>query len=496
MKVNEYIKEDAIGLSNLVKQKEILPNELIELSEQRLNEVGNDLNAVASSRIEKAKLEAKQLTNYEGAFSGIPFYLKGISQSLKGEPLEGGAKLLKGVVAEETSYFSKMWLDAGLLCLGHSTTPELALKNITEPELFGPTRNPWNYDYSPGGSSGGAAALVASGVVPVAGASDGGGSIRIPASFTSLVGLKPTRGRTAVGPGVGRQWHGAAIDFALSKSVRDSARLLDNLQIVEEAAAFQTPLYPHSYEEEMKRDFDKKLNIGFTTTSPVGTPVTDDAKEAVLNVVKWLEAQGHHITETDNGIDGKEMMRNYYLMNSGEVSATISNIEHQMNREITQADLELEAWLLNVAGKSVSAAEFSLSLASWDKAAEKMSQFHQTYDFYITPAAASTAPKVGELTPSEKDVTQIGEDIVSASPNKQQEIIYDMFLPSLTYTPFTQLANLTGQPAISMPTHLAKNGLPIGVQVMARKGGEASLLKLAAQLEKSPLWVGTDELLR
>src|SRR5699024_11868041 len=148
------------------------------------------------------------------------------------------------------------------------------------------------------------------------------------------------------------------------------------------------------------------------------------AKEAVLNVVKWLENQGHHVIETDNGIDGKAMMRNYYLMNSGEVSATISNIEHQMNRKITQADLELEAWLLNVAGKSVSAAELSLSLASWDKASEKMSPFHQTYDFYIKPAAASTAPRVGELTASDKDVTQIGEEIVSASPNIQQELIY------------------------------------------------------------------------
>src|SRR5699024_2126840 len=140
-----------------------------------------------------------------------------------------------------------------------------------------------------------------------------------------------------------------------------------------------------------------------------------------------------------------------------------------MTRKHVQADLVVDGWLLNAAGKLVSAVECSLSLAAWDKASEKMSHFHQTHDFYITPAAASTAPKVGELTPSEKDVTQIGEEIVSASPNKQQEIIYDMFLPSLTYTPFTQLANLTGQPAISMPTHLAKNGLPIGVQVMARK---------------------------
>lgn len=495
MKVNEYIKHDAVGLAELVKKKEVSPEELVNLSEARLAEVGEDLNAVASKRFEKAKSEAMQINNYSDPFSGVPFYLKGISQSLKGEPLEGGAKLLKGLVADYTSYFSQGWLDAGLVCLGHSTTPEFALKNITEPELFGPAHNPWNKMYSPGGSSGGAAALVASGVVPVAGASDGGGSIRIPASFTSLVGLKPTRGRTAVGPGVGRQWHGAAVDFALSRSVRDSARLLDNLQVVQEAAAFQTPLFKDSYELDIERNFDKKLNIAYTTKSPVGTHVTNEAKEAVFKVVKWLEKEGHHVTETDNGIDGQEMMRNYYLMNSGEVSATIAGIEQQINKDIKADDIEIEAWLLNVAGKSVSAAEFSLSLASWDKAAEQMSEFHNTYDFYITPSAASTAPKVGELTHTQRGVEKLREEIINASPNKQQEIIYDMFLPSLTYTPFTQLANLTGQPAISIPTHLAKNGLPIGVHIMARKGADHSLLKLARQLEQSTLWVGTNDLL-
>lgn len=495
MNVNEYIKKDAVELADLIKRKEISPTELIDLSEQRLNEVGADLNPVASSRLEKAKQEANELTKFSRPFSGVPFYLKGISQGIKGEPLEGGAKLLEGVVASETSHFSKGMLDSGLLCLGHSTTPEFALKNITEAENFGPTHNPWNKMYSPGGSSGGAAALVASGVVPVSGASDGGGSIRIPASFTSLVGLKPTRGRTAVGPGVGRQWHGAAIDFALTKSVRDSARLLDNLQIVQESAAFQTPLYPYSYEVEIERNSSKKLHIGFTTESPVGTHVTNEAKEAVLKLVKWLENEGHHVTETDNGIDGKEMMRNYYLMNSGEVSATIAGIEKQMKKEITENDLEIEAWLLNLAGKSVSAAEFSLSLASWDTAAEKMSKFHETYDLYITPAAASTAPKVGELTHTQTEAESLREKIVIATPEEQQEIIYDMFLPSLTYTPYTQLANLTGQPAISVPTHLAKNGLPIGVQIMARKGADHELLKIARQLEKSPLWVGVNELL-
>lgn len=216
MNIKEYIKQDAVGLSDLIKRKEISSSELIDLSEARLNQVKQDLNPVASSRIERARNEVTKTINLTSPFSGVPFYLKGISQGLKGELLESGAKLLKGLVAEQTSYFAQDMLDTGLVCLGHSTTPEFALKNITEPELFGPTRNPWDQDYSSGGSSGGASALVASGVVPLAGASDGGGSIRIPASFTSLVGLKPTRGRTSVGPGVGRQWHGAAIDFALT----------------------------------------------------------------------------------------------------------------------------------------------------------------------------------------------------------------------------------------------------------------------------------------
>src|SRR5699024_1109059 len=329
-----------------------------------------------------------------------------------------------------------------------------------------------------------------SGVVPVAGASDGGGSIRIPASFSGLFGLKPTRGRTPVGPGVGRQWQGASIDFVLSRSVRDSAMMLDGLQVVEPSAAFQTPLFADKYAEEMKRGFNRPLRIAYTTKSPVGTAVSEDAKQAVEKTVKWLEDQGHHVEEEDHDVDGIQLMKNYFLMNSGEVSMVIMQMEEAMGRSITADDVEMETWLLNVAGRSVSAAQFSASLASWDTAAEQMATFHETYDFYITPATAFTAPKIGELTYSKSEQETLKEKIQSIDKSKQQALIYEVFLPSLTYTPFTQLANLTGQPAMSLPVHISEEGLPIGVQVMANKGLEEQLFKLAYQIEQSDLWIG------
>lgn len=491
MNLREYVKLDAVALADLVKEKEVKQTELIELSLARLSQVDNELNAVTYVRKEQALQEAKAVNN--PSFQGVPIFLKDISQTIKGEPSSSGAKLLKDERAGHTAHFVHDLYNAGFISLGNSTTPEFALKNITEPSLHGATHNPWQVEHSPGGSSGGAAALVAAGVVAVAGASDGGGSIRIPASFTNLVGLKPTRGRTAVGPGLGRKWHGAAIDFVVTRSVRDTARTLDGTQVFQPEAAFQAPLFKGSFETEMKRPLDKQLRIGFSLDSPTRTPVSEEAKEAVRKTVTWLEQEGHHVEEVSHPVDGEQLMREYYIMNSGEMAAVMRHFERYLQRKLTAADVEIESWLLYRAGEKVTAADFTDSLSAWDIAAAKMASFHQTYDLFITPATAFSAPKIGEFSYGEKKQADWIEQIERFDFSEQQSLIYDMFLPSLTHTPFTQLANLTGQPAISLPLHITKEGMPLGVQIMAGKGEEAQLLQVAHLLEESPLWEGMRE---
>ena len=489
MDLKEYIQLDAVGMAALLKNKEVSAGELLDASFERLAQVESKLNAFTETRRERAQKELETMP--EGEFSGVPMALKNISQALKGEKLTAGSKLLKEMTAAQDSHLTAKLRAAGFTFIGHTNTPEFGLKNISEPELYGASRNPWNPDYSPGGSSGGSAAAVASGIVPLAGASDGGGSIRIPASFTGLFGLKPTRGRMPVGPGAGRQWQGASIDFVLTKTIRDSAAMLDLLQTVQPAAAFHTPLFPGKYSEEMDKGFTRPLRIAFSIDSPVGTPVSEDARQAVIKTVKWLEQHGHHVQEKGNGIDGIELMQDYYLMNSGEMALLVRNLEKRADRELTADDMEIESWLLSQAGLKVSAADYSASLASWDAAAAKMEALHETYDFYITPATAYPAPAVGELTHSRESRGELLSNWEQTSTMAgQQQLIYDMFLPSLTYTPYTQLANLTGQPAMSLPVHLTENGLPLGVQVMAGKGQEHLLLQLARQIEGTDLWQG------
>lgn len=491
MKFEQYVQYDAVGLAGLLAQGEVSAAELTETALARIDQVNPLLNAVVRDRREAARSEAADmpLPSTERPFAGVPYLLKDISQALAGEPLTSGSALLQNNISRRDSNYVARLRTGGFIPLGHTNTPEFGLKNITEPALHGPSRNPWNPDYSPGGSSGGAAAAIASGIVPAAGASDGGGSIRIPASFTGLFGLKPTRGRTPVGPGVGRQWQGASIDFALSRTVRDSAALLDLLQVLQPEAAFQTPLYPGVYAQDMLTAHSRPLRIAFTTSSPVGSSVGEDAVQAVLKTVRWLESQGHEVEEKLSPVNGVRLMENYYTMNAGEVSAMFITLERMLGRSIRPDEVDIITWVFAEAGKNVSAAEFVHSLNEWDVAAAQMAELSARYDLYVTPSSAFPAPRVGELTHTPEQAAP-WMSVSELSTNEQRKMLYDIFERSLAYTPFTQLANLTGQPATSLPLHLTEEGLPLGVQMIAAKGREDLLLRVAAQLEQSELWIG------
>jgi len=276
-KMQDYKQYDGIGLAELIRKKEVKHEEVRDMAIQEIEQKNAKLNAVIH-KIYNHKEE--DLIQNKGIFAGVPVLTKDISQELKGHPISSGSKALADFIADHDSEFVRQIREAGVDIIGQTNVPEFALMGITEPAFYGPSRNPWNTDYTPGGSSGGAAAAVASGMVPIAGANDGGGSIRIPAAFCGIFGLKPTRGRTPIGPNRGRVWQGASVDHILSRSVRDSAAMLDQYRY-DRASAFIAPPFNGSYLSVSETPISKSLKIAFTTKSPIASSVDDECKEAV-----------------------------------------------------------------------------------------------------------------------------------------------------------------------------------------------------------------------
>lgn len=480
--------KDGLYYAEKIKNKECSPQELIEESFKQIAKENPTLNAVISTRKEHALKEANAREFGSLPFGGVPILLKGLGQNLVDEPATAGSNILRNIKAKNTAHFTQGLIDAGFIPIGQTNIPEFGFTNITHSDLYGPARNPFNPDFSSGGSSGGASAAVASEMVPLAGASDGGGSIRIPASFTGLIGLKPTRGRTAVGPGSGRAWQGAAISFALTKSIRDTAALLDCLQVVQPQAAFQAPPFTPGYSSFLQEGKLPKLRIAYNLESPTGHSISEEAKRAVQKAVKWFEEQGYQVTEAKPKIDTLSLMKSYYVMNAGETAALFQNLERNFQRSFDRKDMELLTWVLLQAGKKIPAADYSNSLAAWDQAAESYHHFHQDYDLLLEPATADVAPEVDRVYWTE-DFKEKMTHTQDYSKDEAQEIIWEMFAKSWDITPFTQHANLTGQPAISLPTHLTKQGLPLGIQLTAPKGKEHWLLAIGEQMEQSGLFI-------
>lgn len=484
-----YWHYDGMELSELIRKKEISAQELLEAVIDRIEEVNPAINAVIHKMYDQAREDSEKLS--PGEFAGVPTLLKDITQEIKNEPITSGSKANRDYRASDDSTFVHRLRKTGTIFLGLTNVPEFALMGITEPAHYGPTRNPWNLDYTPGGSSGGAAAAVASGMVPFAGANDGGGSIRIPAAYCGLFGLKPSRGRTAVGQRLGRHWQGASVDHILTRSVRDSAWMLDLIKGYEKGAAFPPPPYDENYLECLEKPVNKKLRIAFSTASPLGTEVDSQCQEAVLKAAKLLEEMGYQVEEKEAPVDGKAIAKSYMTLYFGEVAAAIESLEETLGRKATMGDVEPTTWLLGLMGNATTAKEWVLKLRTWDKAAFAMEEFHEDYDFYMTPTTAFPPAKIGELElkNSEKNLIKLIDSFKLASFVKKSGFIDQLIENSLKRTPFTQLANLTGQPAMSVPLHLTEDGLPTGVQFMAAKGREDLLFQLAAGLEQTDLWV-------
>jgi len=485
---SEYEKYDALGLAQLVQKKEVSPLELCEEAITRIDGINPKINAVIYRMDNLARAAAKGPIP-TGPFSGVPFLCKDLVSAIAGVPMNKGSKSCRNYVPTQDSEMAKRHKAAGLIVLGKTNTPEFGLMGITEPELHGPTRNPWNIDHTPGGSSGGSAAAVAAGFVPMASGGDGGGSIRIPSSCCALFGLKVTRGRNPLGPEAGEIWQGAEVEGALTRSVRDCAAILDATNGADPGAPYILPKPARPYLIDVGQD-PGPLKIAFTVESPFKTKIHPECAEAVQNAAKLLSSLGHIVEEAQPGIDGEALGKSYIMMYFGEVAADIEELKSVVGRPLNHHDTEEATWALNLLGKTFSASDFVLAMRQWNAFSRQMAKFHETYDLYLTPTIATLPPRIGEL--QQKPVEQLFLKIINSMNMgkllKATGIADIMATKGLSKMPFTQLANLTGQPAMSVPLHWSKNGLPCGVQFIGRFGEESLLFQLAGQLERAQPW--------
>lgn len=484
----EYDQHDAMGLAELVRQGHVTPAELCEEAIERIDRVNPQLNAVVTRMNDEGRKEASAPLP-DGPFMGVPLLLKDLHFAYAGVRMTSGCKALQGNVPNQDSEIVARIKKTGAVIIGKTNTPEFGLMGVTEPELFGPCRNPWNRDHTPGGSSGGSAAAVAARMAPMATGGDGGGSIRIPSAYCGLFGLKPSRGRNPTGPDHGRIWQGAVQNHVITRSVRDSAAMLDATQGADSGAPCEIRPRDRPYLEEAATN-PGRLKIAFCTHSPIGTPVHSECVKAVENAAHLLEEMGHHPEEASPDIDGLGLAKSYLAMYFGEVAADVNELGSVLGRKAGRKDVEPLTYMLALLGQSFSSGVLIEALRRWDHAARKMGQFFQNYDLYMTPTTADPPAKIGELAPQPLELLLIHtvNTLKLGWLLKNSRIVDNLAEKSLERTPFTQLANLCGLPAISVPLHWTPEGLPLGVQFIGPFGKEALLFQLAGELEKARPW--------
>jgi amidase/6-aminohexanoate-cyclic-dimer hydrolase len=460
-------QHDGLGLADLVRRREVTAKELLDAAIARVEARNPKVNAVVTRMYDAART-AIDAGLPRGPFTGVPYLLKDIGVLYTGAVTSAGSRAFADAVADHDSEMTARLKRAGLVIFGKTNTPELGIATSTEPRLFGPTRNPWNLGYSAGGSSGGAAAAVASSMLPMAHASDGGGSIRIPASCCGLFGLKPTRARTPLGPDVGESWSGASIGHAITRTVRDSAALLDATAGPDIGDPYWAPPQTGPFLAEVGRE-PGRLRIALATAPWNGKHVDAECAEAARAAAWLCERLGHQVEEAKPEIDMEALALALRVIVGANVRNVLNLRGTARGRAISEDDVERVTWLRARDADGFTAADYARSLLVMHRTGRAVARFFTGYDVLVTPTMACTPYPLGVLDMSTDDL----------------DGFYEALLRSIA---FTSLFNATGNPAMSVPLAWSRDGLPIGVQFVAPFGDEARLFRLAGQLETARPW--------
>jgi amidase len=484
----EYARYDALGLADLVRRREVSAAELCEACIERIERVNPQLNAVITPMYEQARAAARA-TIPEGSFSGVPFLVKDLVAPVRGVRFARGSRLFREQVADHDSWLIERYRAAGLLLVAKTNTPEFGIKPVTEPELFGPTENPWKPGHSCGGSSGGSGGAVASGMVPMAHGGDGGGSIRIPASCCGVFGLKPTRARTPLGPDTSEDWFGFAIEHALTRSVRDSAALLDATSALGPAPLYAAPTPERPFLEECARE-PGRLRIALCKKPHLPSDPHPDVLRAVDDAAALCASLGHEVVEATPAIDPEAFATAFLKLICVATAADLDDAANIVGRKPTHRDVETTTWTGGMVGRTLSAVEIEHERRSLHAMTRTVAAFFRDWDVLLTPTLGLPPPLHGALNP--KGIEAQAEDLVAAL-----NLTPVLRLPGLVarmagrvynFIPWTPLANVAGLPSMSVPLCWNAEGLPIGVMFTARYGDDAGLFRLAAQLEKARPW--------
>jgi amidase len=464
----DYANYDGIGLAELVRRKQVTPPEILDAALERIAALDPKLGCVPLALDDMARRQLASGLAY-GPFRGVPFLLKDLYLQLEGSPLTNGSRLFRDFVCTVDFTLTERYRAAGFVFAGRTASPEFGLNMASEPAIFPPARNPWNPDRSCGGSSGGAAAAVAAGMVPIAHATDGGGSIRIPASNCGLVGLKTTRARNPAGPLVGEGWASLSVAHVVSRSVRDSAAVLDCTAGPAEGDPYACPPPERSFLAEVGRD-PGRLRIALQTRPNSGVPVHAECVAAAVTAAKLCESLGHVVEEASPHYDHEALYEALWVLAAAGIAATVEARLKALGRALREDDLEPATHALYRKGASLPIWHYTRCVNAVHLIGRQLAAFFRRYDVAITPVTANPPLPVGARpTMKEPDWERYASDLFHQIA-------------------FTPLYNVAGAPAMSVPLHWTGDGLPVGVQLGAAYGHEAVLFRLAAQLEAAQPW--------